>query len=215
LRGSDTSSSYVGIVSKYQLGNIRTLNLGTAGTRIGSCTDTVPAGRAALGAQITVNTRSISLFSVRTTSEGELACIRNEQNRALKTWAKTNYSEPFIYGGDFNMQPYAGEVEYQTMINNPDGVYDSWSEAVDMRTAVAFDGNPTDQTPTRNTRMDYVFLTRAQTLVEVVSAKITDVGGLSDHRMMMSLLWNLFFSLTLKLLTKKEDKWMIFKSQSV
>ncbi|HEX4926058.1 MAG TPA: endonuclease/exonuclease/phosphatase family protein [Bdellovibrionales bacterium] len=184
LRGTDTTSSFVGIVSKYPLTNIQSVILRRPGTYVVSCYSSSAirvAGRAALGAQITVNGRVLSLFSVRTTSESDRGCMRDEENRILKNFA-WDYPAPRIYGGDFNMQPYDSETEYQTMLNWGEDVTDSWYEAVLSGRAFSFDNNPTRYTPTRSTRMDYVFYTRGTPYLSVTRSDIVDEGSLSDHR---------------------------------
>lgn len=188
-RGTDTSSSYVAIVSKYPLSNVQPLILRKPGTYVLPCYSSSAvfwAGRAALGANVTVNGRTLAIFAVRTTSEGDRGCAREEENAKLKQWANTTFSGTRIYGGDFNMQPYSNEAEYQLMLGTPYPTTDSWALAVAQKTAISFDNNPTTQTPTRNTRMDYIFFDQAATTLSVKSAQILDEGSLSDHRMMIT-----------------------------
>jgi endonuclease/exonuclease/phosphatase family metal-dependent hydrolase len=188
-RGTDTSSSFVAIVSKYSLSNVGSLILRRPGTYVIPCYSSTAkfyAGRAAVAATITVNGRTLSVFGVRMTSEGDRGCLRVEENTNLKAWANTNYPTPRIYGGDFNMQPYSNEPEYQVMLNAPYPTTDSWALAVTERTAVAYNGSPSITTPTANTRLDYIFFDRAAPYLDVTGAQIVDHRGLSDHRMMMT-----------------------------
>jgi endonuclease/exonuclease/phosphatase family metal-dependent hydrolase len=188
-RGTDTSSSYVAIVSKYALSNVAPLILRKPGTYVVSCYSSSPAtfaGRSAVGATITVNGRAMSVFATRATSENDRGCLREEENAKLKAWANASYPAPHVYGGDFNMQPYSNEAEYQLMLNAPYPTTDSWALAVAEKTAISYDGNPTVSTPTRNTRMDYVFFDKGTTALDLKSAQIVDHKGLSDHRLMMA-----------------------------
>jgi endonuclease/exonuclease/phosphatase family metal-dependent hydrolase len=122
---------------------------------------------------------------VRTTSEGDAGCVREEEVDKLKDFA-AEFAAPRIYGGDFNMQPAAGEAEYQLMLQAPLPATDSWKRAVDDGTAVAFNGDPNNNTPTRNTRLDYVFFDHGAPQLTVDGAEILDEGSLSDHRMMIT-----------------------------
>ncbi len=188
-RGTDTSSSYVAIVSKYALANVGSVILRRPGTYVMPCYSSTAyffAGRAAVGATVTVNNRTMSIFATRMTSEGDRGCVREEEVRTFKNWANANYPGPRIYGGDFNMQPYANEPEYQLMLGAPYPTVDSWALAVTRGTAIAYNGSPTMTTPTLNTRLDYVFYDQGAPYLDVRSAQILDEGSLSDHRMMMT-----------------------------
>ena len=188
-RGTDTTSSYVAIVSQFHMTNVLSLVLRKPGTYVLPCyssTAVTWAGRATVGANISVAGRNYAVFGVRTTSEGDRGCARQEENTNLKAWANTNFAGTRIYGGDFNMQPYSTEPEYQLMLGTPYAATDSWKLAVDQKTAISYDGNPTYQTPTRNTRMDYIFYDQGASNLAVRSSQILDEGSLSDHRMMIT-----------------------------
>lgn len=189
-RGTDTSSSYVAIVARFTLVNVASVVLRRPGTYVMSCYSSSAAtfaGRAAVGASLSVAGRTLSVISVRLTSEGDRGCVREDEVRTLKAWADTTYrAAPHVYAGDFNMQPEAAEREYQLMLGDPHPTADSWALAVAAGTAVSFDGRPSISTPTRNTRLDYIFFDRGAPGLAVRSAEILDEGALSDHRMMIT-----------------------------
>ncbi|GEM_PF-3156784 len=191
LRGTDTSSSYVAIISKYNLTNGRELILRKPGTYPVACISSrLWAGRKALGANLTFNNRPISVFAVRTSSDTDVDCVRKEEVTNLKAWANdinNGFANVKIYGGDFNMQP--GDSDYNAMVASPFSTLDSWKIAVDGGDAVAYSGTPSFTTPTRNTRMDYIFY-NSTTYLGVVKAEIVGLTKLSngqydsDHRIM-------------------------------
>jgi endonuclease/exonuclease/phosphatase family metal-dependent hydrolase len=187
-RGTDTSSSYVAIVSKYPLSNKGMVILRQPGTYVVSCYSSSAVfhpGRAAVGGTITVNGRTMSVFATRMTSSSDRTCLRTEENRILKNWANANYPGPHIYGGDFNTSP--GSSPYNTFLNDPYPTTDSWALAVNEGTATAPSGtSATFTTPTRSSRIDYVFFDRATPYLDVVSSQIVDQQSLSDHRLMMT-----------------------------
>ncbi|MBA3458038.1 MAG: endonuclease/exonuclease/phosphatase family protein [Deltaproteobacteria bacterium] len=188
-RATDTTQSYVAIVSKLALGNIQPVILRMPGTYVVSCYSSSPvlhAGRAALGATVTIGNKSVAVISVRTSSASDAGCLREQENTVLKNWASTTFPAPHIFGGDFNMQPEAAETEYQIMLNSPNPTTDSWALAVNRGTAISFDGAPSITTPTRNTRLDYIFFDQGAADLDVVSSEILDEGALSDHRMMIT-----------------------------
>lgn len=187
LRGTDTSSSYIGIVSRYALTNQRELIIRPAGTYVISCYSNTPvtyAGRKVLGANATINGTNVSLFAVRATSPGDMDCVRQGEINALRQWADNSangfYAEK-IYGGDFNTQPFT--ASYNIMVSAPNNSTDVWLYAVNAGTATADGSTPTASTPTRNTRLDYIFR-QDPSSASITSAAISDVGTLSDHRMM-------------------------------
>lgn len=188
LRGADTSSSHVAIISKYDLTNERYVDLRKTGTYGISCyrsgTPIKWAGRRAVGANVTVDGNNISVFVVRTSSAGDMNCVRKDEVTTLKTWANdavNGFYSDQMFGGDFNMQP--GNSEYRTWTEAPNAHVDTWKTAVIANTATAEnDSTPDFYTPTRNTRMDYIFTNTTADLM-VKAASILNVGTLSDHRM--------------------------------
>ena len=188
-RGTDSCASNVAIVSKYPLADIDQLDLRTYGTYAIPCYSSSPVtwpGRRALAATIVVNNRKVSLFSVRTSSDGAWDCVRNEEVKALEAWASANYPLPHIFGGDFNMQP--DDASTKTMGATPLANTDSWAQAVGSGGAIpafaTLDSSPDFYTPTRNTRMDYIFYSTGTPYLTVKRVDIIDSGGLSDHRAM-------------------------------
>jgi hypothetical protein len=63
---------------------------------------------------------------------------------------------------------------------------DSWAYAVAGKIAQSYNGSPTITTPTRHTRLDYIFYDQTATDLVTVLSQIVDNSGLSDHRLMMT-----------------------------
>jgi endonuclease/exonuclease/phosphatase family metal-dependent hydrolase len=189
-RGTDSCASNVVIISKFPLSNIGQLDLRTAGNYVIPCYSSSPKtwpGRRALAATINVNGRTLSVFSVRMSSSGDLDCVRNDEVTKLKTWASANYPTPQIFGGDFNQQP--SDVSTQTMKASPLPTTDSWAQAIGSGGAIpafaTLDSSPDNSTPTQGSgRIDYIFYTQATPYLTVKRVDIIDSGGLSDHRAM-------------------------------
>jgi endonuclease/exonuclease/phosphatase family metal-dependent hydrolase len=126
--------------------------------------------------RITVNGRSVSVFS--THLDHESSSRRATQMEELKKWA-AGFPEQRIIAGDFNTWPSAGEITRMTGTH-----FDVWAEAAKAGTAVSFPGNDGQ---TRNTRIDYIFLSHGATRTTIKGAQVIDTrdkNGVmaSDHR---------------------------------
>ena len=86
--------------------------------------------------------------------------------------------------GDFNMWPGASEVSTMT------GSYiDTWAAAKSAGTATAYSGNEAGNT--RNSRIDYIWLSKNATRVTIKGSRVFDVRNSSgvmpsDHRPVMT-----------------------------
>ena len=185
---STTGASFLAILARFPISNVKTKLLTADNEVIPACPGhPTLAARAAIGATITVNGQPLAVFSTRNQFvSGD--CIAAEQNRRFKSWANTNYSNAtHLYGGDFNMVPN-GQA-YLVMTQDPPVSIDAWKEALDKGTATAADDSTPDFfTPTRNSRLDYLFYKNADPVLSVKSAHITTRDlTLSDHRMMTSI----------------------------
>jgi endonuclease/exonuclease/phosphatase family metal-dependent hydrolase len=128
--------------------------------------------RSVARAQITVNGRTINVFSthIDDSSSGE----RATQMEQLKSWA-SGYSEQRIIAGDFNTSPSAGEITRMTGT-----YYDAWAKAQSAGTAIAYPGNTAGNT--RNSRIDYIFSSKGATALVLKAAQVYNTGSISDHR---------------------------------
>jgi endonuclease/exonuclease/phosphatase family metal-dependent hydrolase len=132
--------------------------------------------------RITVNGRSVSLFS--THLDADSASRRATQMEELKTWA-AGFPQQRIIAGDFNTWPSAGEITRMT------GTYfDVWAEAAKAGTAVAYEGNTNGAT--RNNRIDYLYLSHGATRTTIQGAQVFDVRDASgvqpsDHRPLLGI----------------------------
>ena len=99
---------------------------------------------------------------------------------------ETNWTEARIVAGDFNMQ--AGTPEHKSML---EGHTDAWLAAKAMGTATNYSGNCDGCT--RNSRIDYIFTSKAATSVALKSVQIFDTRPAgstvmaSDHKPMLAI----------------------------
>src|SRR6185503_6047161 len=109
--------------------------------------------RSVAQATISVGGKNINFFA--THLDDASSANRYAEVGELTNWA-ANFAEPRIFAGDFNGGPDTSEA-----IRMSNSYYDSWAEALNMGTAVAYPDNPVwIQTRTRRGRLDYVFYSR-------------------------------------------------------
>jgi len=143
---------------------------------------TYPDGvRNAAHMQVTINGRPVELWSTHLdvdSADGRMQEIYAMQNCALQ------WPEARLIAGDFNMQ--AGSWEYGQATN---GYWDVWAAASANGTAINFGGNCDGCT--RNSRIDYIFASKAAWFMGLASVQIFDTrdgNGImpSDHKPMMA-----------------------------
>ena len=137
--------------------------------------------RAAVNVAIHVNGRTINVVS--THLDDNSTSQRLDEIGELMAWAR-GLAEPRIIAGDFNAGP--SSREQATMQN---AYVDSWAQAGEDGTAVAFPGNHGN---TRNGRIDYIYYSKGTRLLELESSQVFDVRDSrgvmpSDHRPMLSI----------------------------
>jgi endonuclease/exonuclease/phosphatase family metal-dependent hydrolase len=128
--------------------------------------------------RITVNGRSVNLFSTHLDSDS--SGRRSTQMNELKRWSE-GFPEQRIIAGDFNTWPSAGEIGSMT------GTYrDVWADAATAGTATAYAGNTNGAT--RNSRIDYIFFSRGASRTDLNAARVFDISATraSDHRPLMA-----------------------------
>ena len=101
----------------------------------------------------------------------------------LKSWA-SSFAEQRILAGDFNAWPGAAEISTMTS-----AYIDTWAAAKTAGTAVAYSGNEAGNT--RNSRIDYVFLSKGASRSTIKASRVFDVRNSSgvapsDHRPVMT-----------------------------
>ena len=138
--------------------------------------------RAAVNVAIHVNGRSINFIS--THLDDDSRSQRLDEIGELTAWAR-GLAEPRIIAGDFNAGP--GSTEHTTMEKT---YIDSWAQAQQDGTAVAFPGNTNGKT--RKGRIDYIYYSKGANLLELESSQVFDVrdsNGVmpSDHRPMLTI----------------------------
>ena len=131
--------------------------------------------------QILVNGIRVNVFS--THLDADSSSRRTTQMNELKSYA-SSYAEQRILAGDFNAWPGAAEISNMT------GSYiDTWAYAKAAGTAVAYSGNEAGNT--RNSRIDYVWLSKNATRTTIKGSRVYDVRNSSgvmpsDHRPLMT-----------------------------
>jgi len=131
--------------------------------------------------QIIVNGRRISLFS--THLDDDSSAQRLTQMRELNGWSD-NFPQSTIVAGDFNAWPGATEIRTMTAL-----FLDTWAVARAAGTSVAYAGNEAGNT--RNSRIDYVWLSKGTSALSIRSSQVFDLrdsSGVmpSDHRPVMT-----------------------------
>ena len=127
-----------------------------------------------------VNGRPLNVFS--THLDPSSSSTRVYEVGTMKNCA-TNWAEARVIGGDFNMQ--AASTEYNAMTT---AYGDAWPQAKALGTALNYSGNCDGCT--RNSRIDYVFVSKAATWLVVKSAQVYDTRSStgvmpSDHKPML------------------------------
>jgi endonuclease/exonuclease/phosphatase family metal-dependent hydrolase len=131
--------------------------------------------------QILVGGIRVNVFS--THLDADSAARRTTQMNQLKSWA-SSFSEQRILAGDFNAWPGAAEISTITS-----AYIDTWAAAKTAGTSVAYSGNEAGNT--RNSRIDYVFLSKGASRTTIKASQVFDVRNSSgvapsDHRPVMT-----------------------------
>ena len=131
--------------------------------------------------QILVNGIRVNVFS--THLDADSSSRRATQMRELNSWA-SGFAEQRIQAGDYNAWPGASEISNMTS-----GHIDTWAYAKSAGTAVSYSGN--DAGNTRNSRIDYVWLSKSATRTTITASRVYDVRNSSgvapsDHRPVMT-----------------------------
>jgi endonuclease/exonuclease/phosphatase family metal-dependent hydrolase len=131
--------------------------------------------------QILVNGIRVNVFS--THLDADSSSRRATQMKELNSWA-SGFAEQRIQAGDYNAWPGAGEIANMTS-----GHIDTWAYAKTAGTAVAYSGNEAGNT--RNSRIDYVWLSKSATRTTIKASRVFDVRNSSgvapsDHRPVMT-----------------------------
>jgi endonuclease/exonuclease/phosphatase family metal-dependent hydrolase len=131
--------------------------------------------------QVVVNGIRVNVFS--THLDADSSSRRATQMRELNSWA-SSFAEQRIQAGDYNGWPGASEISNMTST-----YIDTWAYAKNAGTAVAYSGNEAGNT--RNSRIDYVWLSKGATRTTIKASRVFDVRNSSgvapsDHRPVMT-----------------------------
>jgi endonuclease/exonuclease/phosphatase family metal-dependent hydrolase len=129
--------------------------------------------RSVAQATINVGGRNVNFFATHLDDGSSTA--RYAEVGELLNWAG-GFADSKIFAGDFNGGPDTSEVG--RMVGS---TFDSWNEAINSGTAVAYADNPVVwMTRTRRGRIDYVFYARSSSSLVLKSAQIPDSRDLSN-----------------------------------
>jgi endonuclease/exonuclease/phosphatase family metal-dependent hydrolase len=136
--------------------------------------------RSVAQATVSIGGRNVNFFA--THLDHTSSSLRYQQASELISFT-SNFSEPRIVVGDFNAGPDLSEVIQMTGT-----FYDTWVQAMNIGTAVAYPDNPVYMhTRTRRGRIDYVFTSRGAGNLVIKSAQIPDVRDLNNTNVVMYL----------------------------
>jgi Metal-dependent hydrolase len=125
-------------------------------------------------AQATINANGKIVNFFGTHLDPDSAFARTQEMNEIKNFA-SNFAEPRIIVGDFNASP-----DWPEMGNMFANYFDSWNDAFQGGTAVAYPDNPVEwQTRTRRGRIDYIFYSRGASTLTLRSSQIPDQRNLS------------------------------------
>jgi endonuclease/exonuclease/phosphatase family metal-dependent hydrolase len=130
---------------------------------------------------VTVNVggRNVNFFA--THLDAYTPSYRYQEITELQSFA-SGFSEPRIFAGDFNAGPDTSEASHMA-----EQYYDSWVQAMNIGTAVAYPDNPVYfMTRTRRGRIDYVWASKGAN-VTINSAQIPDVRDLNNPNVVITL----------------------------
>jgi len=147
----------------------------------GSSPKMLVGSRSALDMEIVVNGRRINFTS--THLHPDSSTYRKEEIAELTAWQK-GFAEQRIIAGDFNATYTSTENALMKQT-----YYDSWSEAQQDGTDVAYPGNLSGNT--RNGRIDFIYFSHGAADIRLTRSQVfdtRDANGVtpSDHKPLMS-----------------------------
>ncbi len=132
--------------------------------------------------QVTVNVGGKNVNFFATHLDAYSSTYRYQQVTELQSFA-SGFAEPRIMAGDFNAGPDLSEAIHMSEL-----YYDSWVQAMNIGTAVAYPDNPVYlHTRTRRGRIDYVWLSKGASNAVIQSTQIPDVRDLSNTNVVITL----------------------------
>jgi PKD repeat protein len=136
--------------------------------------------RSVAQATVSIGGKNVNFFA--THLDAYSSTIRYQQVTELQSFM-SGFAEPRIAGGDFNAGPDLSET-----IHMAEQYYDSWLEAMNVGTAVAYPDNPVYlHTRTRRGRIDYLWASRGAGNLVIKSTQIPDVRDLNNTNVVITL----------------------------
>jgi endonuclease/exonuclease/phosphatase family metal-dependent hydrolase len=133
-------------------------------------------------AQVTISVSGRTINFFMTHLDPDSSTVRSQQAAELMSYA-SGFSESRIIGGDFNAGPDTSES-----ISMTGTYYDSWMQAMNVGTAVAYPDNPVYMhTRTRRGRIDYLWYSRSSPYLTLTGTQIPDTRNLSQTNVVITL----------------------------
>ena len=129
-------------------------------------------------AQVTVSIggRTINLFSTHLSPDS--ADWRYTQLAQISSFM-SGFSEQKVLVGDFNLSPNWSEYTTMTSTN-----YDSWQEAFNVGTAIAYPDNPDGRT--RKGRIDYINYSKSASGLRLIEVRMPDQRDLNNRNVVIT-----------------------------
>ena len=125
---------------------------------------------------VSIGGRTINLFSTHLSPDSQ--SWRQTQLTEINTWT-AGFSEQRIVLGDYNLSPNWVEYGTMTALN-----YDSWAEAYNAGTAIAYPDNPEGRT--RKGRIDYINYSKTANGLRLVEVRMPDQRDLNNRNVVIT-----------------------------
>ena len=133
-------------------------------------------GRSVTQVTVSIGGRTVNLFSTHLSYEAE--SWRQTQLSEINSWT-SGFSEQRILLGDFNLSP--NWVEYTSMTSL---YYDSWTQAYNAGTAIAYPDNPDGRT--RKGRVDYINYSKSAGGLRLIDVRMPDQRDLNNRNVVIT-----------------------------
>jgi len=131
-------------------------------------------GRSVAQGAVNIGGRTVNIFSTHLSYES--SDWRLQQLSEINSWT-SNFSEQKILLGDFNLSPNWAEYIPMTTL-----FYDSWQEAFNVGTAIAYPDNPDGRT--RKGRVDYINFSKSASGLRLIQVQMPDQRDLNNHNVL-------------------------------
>ena len=125
---------------------------------------------------VSIGGKTVNLFSTHLSPES--ASYRETQLSQINSWM-SGFAEQKIIAGDFNLSPNWAEYTTMTSLN-----YDSWQQAYNAGTAIAYSDNPDGRT--RKGRIDYINYSKSASGLRLIDVRMPDQRDLNNKNVVIT-----------------------------